>query len=262
MKRLIVLLAAAAVMAPVAAFAGNSTSATSARVDCTKLRAAIGTTAFSQAYPNFGACVAKYAPVEQQVTDSAQATCNAQSADPNFASSHDGKTFSQYYGTGKKDSNAFGNCVSTVAKVNAQAEQQGRMNPAQTCRAERTQLGTATFDSTYGKNANDRNAFGKCVSATARAQADNEVSASASCKAAQSGSSFAQTYGTNADLSNAFGKCVSATAKADSTQQEHVVVNAARTCKGTRKSDPAGFKAKYKTFGKCVAAQVAKTPQS
>ena len=261
MKRLIVLLAAAAVMAPVAAFAGNSTSATSARTDCSKLRAAMGTTAFSQAYPSFGACVSKYAPVEQQVTDSAQATCNAQSTDPNFASGHDGKTFSQYYGTGKKARNAFGNCVSTVTKVNVQAEQQGRLNPARTCRTERTQLGTATFDSTYGKNKNDRNAFGRCVSATARTQAGNEVSASASCKAAQSDSTFAQTYGTNADLSNAFGKCVSTTAKAKSDAQAQATVNAARTCKGTRKSDPAGFKAKYKSFGKCVSAEVAKTQQ-
>jgi hypothetical protein len=271
LKKLIVLLAAAAVLAPVAASAGTSTSTTSARLDCTKLRAAMGTTAFSQAYPAFGSCVSAYAPVEQQSTTSAQSTCSTEQADPNFASTHGGKTFGQYYGTGKSGKNAFGNCVSSVNKANSQAEQQGRVNPAATCRATRTALGTATFDKTYGKNANDKNAFGKCVSSTAKAQAQNEVSASSSCKSQQDdpnfassngGKTFAQTYGTNADLSNAYGKCVSSTAKAKSTAQQQAVVNAARTCRSAQKSDPTGFKAKYKSFGKCVSAQVEKSQQA
>jgi hypothetical protein len=45
-----------------------------------------------------------------------------------------------------------------------------RVNPAKFCKAERTRLGTAAFNELWGTNANDRNAFGKCVSATARAQ--------------------------------------------------------------------------------------------
>ncbi len=263
MKRLIVLLVAAAVLAPVAASAGATANTTSARLDCTKLRAAIGATAFGQAYSSFGACVSRYAPVEQQVTVSAQATCTAQQADPNFATTHGGKTFAQYYGSGKKERNAFGNCVSTVAKANSKSEQQGRVNPARTCRSERTQLGTSTFNATYGKNSNDRNAFGKCVSATAKAQVQDEVSASSSCKSSQqTDPNFAQTYGTNADLTNAFGKCVSTTASAKSNAQEHAVVNAARTCKGAKKSDPSGFNAKYGSFGKCVSAQVSKSSQA
>src|SRR5437879_5068858 len=104
MRKLIVLLVAAAVLAPIAAFAG--TGSTSARADCAKLRAVMGSTAFSQAYATFGACVSRYAPIEQQLTTSAEATCTAQQADPNFAATHDGKTFDQYYGTGKKGQNA------------------------------------------------------------------------------------------------------------------------------------------------------------
>jgi hypothetical protein len=261
-RRLILVFLAAAVFAPLAAFAGTSTSATSARSDCAKLRAAMGTTAFSHAYATFGACVSRYAPVEQQVTVSANATCTAQQADPNFAAAHGGKTFAQFYGIGKSGRDAFGRCVSTVAKANRDAEQQGRLNPAHTCRALRTQLTASIFNKTYGNNANSRNAFGKCVSQTAKAQAQNEVSASNTCQAAQSdpnfatthnGQTFGQTYGTNADLSNAFGKCVSSTAKAASIGQEHAIVRAARTCKTDQKSDPAAFKAKYKTFGRCVA---------
>src|SRR5205823_9235160 len=95
-RKLIVLLVAMAVLAPMAASAG--TSSTSARSDCAKLRATMGATAFSQAYATFGACVSRYAPIEQQVTSSANATCTAQQADPNFAATHDGKTFDQFYG--------------------------------------------------------------------------------------------------------------------------------------------------------------------
>lgn len=222
----------------------------------------MGTTAFSQAYRTFGACVSRYAPVEQQVTLSAEATCTAQQADPGFAAAHGGKTFAQYYGSGKLDRNAFARCVALVAKANRRAEQQGRMNPAWTCRALRAQMTAPLFAQAYGRNANDRNAFGKCVSTTAKAQAHNEVSASSTCKAEQSDSGFAathggrtfeQTYGTNADLSNAFGMCVSSKAKAASTAQAEATVRAVQACRAERRSDPAAFKAKYGTFRRCVA---------
>jgi hypothetical protein len=184
------------------------------------------------------------------VNASAQATCTAQQADPTFAATHGGKTFAQFYGSGKKNSNAFARCVSIVAKANDQAEQQGRLNPARTCRALRMQLTASVFDQTYGKNANDRNAFGKCVSATARAQAQNEVTASTTCN---------QFYGTDADQSNAFGMCVSGTAKTASTAQAQAIVHAALTCKAEQKSDPAAFRSKYKKFSACVKALAGKS---
>ena len=223
----------------------------------------MGATAFAQAYPTFGACVSKYAPVEQQNTASARSTCTTQQADTSFTSTHGGKTFDQFYGKGKKDQNAFANCVLIVAKANRQIEQQERTNPARTCRAIRTQLGVPLFDLSYGKNRNDRNAFGKCVSTTARSQAHNELSASATCATEQTDPSFASThggktfdqfYGTNFDESNAFGVCVSSTAKAASTAQKHAIVHAALACKAARKSDPAAFKSKYKRFSACVKA--------
>lgn len=261
LRRLILLVVVVAALAPVAALAG--TSSTSARSDCAKLRAAMGVNAFSHAYSTFGACVSRYAPIEQQVTSGAEATCTAQQADPDFAVTHDGKSFDQFYGTGKKDQNAFAHCVSLGAKAIRQAEQQGRMNPARTCRGIRTQLGSSLFNMSYGKNKNDRNAFGKCVSATARLQAENELSASATCATQQADPNFASNhagetfylfYGTNADQSNAFGKCVSSTARAASTAHTQAVLHAARTCKAERKSDPAAFKSKYKRFSACVKA--------
>jgi len=263
MKRLIFTFLLVAAVAPVAAFAANSPDATAnAKASCTKLRATMGATAFTQAYPTFGACVSHYAPVEQQAIASAEATCTAQQADPNFASTHGGKTFDQYYGTGKNGSNASGKCVSTVAKANSLAEQQGRLNPAQSCRAQRTLMTASVFSSTYGANANDKNAFGKCVSKTASAQSQNEVAASNVCKAEQGDSTFASThsnqtfdavYGTNADKSNAFGKCVSSKAKSTSATQQAATVRAAKACATELKAGASAFKTKYGTFGRCVS---------
>jgi hypothetical protein len=62
-------------------------------------------------------------------------------------------------------------------------------NPARTCSAERTRMGTPAFNELWGKNGNDANAFGKCVSAMARglsapaAAHASIMSASTSCKA-------------------------------------------------------------------------------
>ncbi|HZB34536.1 MAG TPA: hypothetical protein VE440_00550 [Gaiellaceae bacterium] len=46
----------------------------------------------------------------------------------------------------------------------------GKVNPAKLCKAERTRMGTAAFNELWGTNANDKNAFGKCVSTMAHAK--------------------------------------------------------------------------------------------
>jgi hypothetical protein len=265
MKRFVFALVVAAALVPVAAsVAAPSPSTARAQQDCTKLRAAMGQAAFNQAYPRFGACVSAYAPVENQVQGSAQDTCTAQQSDPTFAATHNGKTFAEYYGTNAGGQNAYGKCVSGIASTNSHGEQASRINPASTCSSIRSQLGKPLFNKTYGTNANDQNAFGKCVSATAKSQVQNEVSASSSCRSQQAdatfaanhgGKTFAQYYGTNADGSNAFGKCVSSTANAASRAQGKAVVNAARSCQSEQKANPAAFKTKYGTFGKCVSTK-------
>jgi hypothetical protein len=67
-----------------------------------------------------------------------------------------------------KPGNAFGKCVSKKASAETSAETRAETNAAKACRAERTTLGEAAFNTKYGKNRNDRNAFGKCVSQRAR----------------------------------------------------------------------------------------------
>jgi hypothetical protein len=251
----IITLLVAAVFVPAAAFAAAPGAATNANQDCAALKAKMGAVAFAQAYSSLGACVSHFAPVEQQNQTSANASCTALQADANFAANHSGKTFDQFYGTGKKDNNAFGRCVSTFANASSQAEQQGRTNPAQTCRALRTKMGSSAFNQLYGKNASDKNAFGKCVAQNAQAQTQNEQSSSASCRSEQSANeqAFSQKYGTNDDRSNAFGKCVSASAADKSSTQQQATVTAAKACVAEENAGKSAFMTKYGTFGHCVS---------
>jgi 1,4-alpha-glucan branching enzyme len=136
---------------------------------------------------------------------------------------------------------------------------------AAACRAERDQMGVATFRLTYGTNHNRHNAFGKCVSKKAQAQDDSAANAAQACRAEQAdpnfaashdGKSFDEFYGTGKKGRNAFGKCVSSKAH-DASDDVSADVNAAHACKKLRKDDPAAFAAQYgsrrNAFGKCVS---------
>ena len=109
--------------------------------------------------------------------------------------------FRQTYGGG---SNAFGVCVSTVAKQQRQNAAQARS----ACATERS-ANPAAFRARYGSNG-----LGKCVSQAVRRENAEDtratVNAAKQCKALTAAQLAAQ-YGTG---KNAFGKCVSARAKA------------------------------------------------
>jgi hypothetical protein len=272
MKRMLTVTFAVAILAaPLAALADQNaaglTKANAAR-DCTALKAKMGATAFAGAYATFGACVSSFKGVEQQNSASADQSCRTEMGDPTFSLSHNGKTFDEFYGTGKKHANAFGNCVSLKAGNSSTAAQQAIQNPARTCRAARTAMGAGAFALLYGTNANHSNAFGKCVSKLARAQAPALSNAAKACSAEQAdvtfvaahtGKSFAQFYGTNADLSNAFGQCVSQKAKAAAQDTQQATVNGAKACYAERTSNRAAFDQKYGTgrnaFGRCVSSK-------
>jgi len=74
--------------------------------------------------------------------------------------------FADKYGTNRNKRNAFGKCVSkAVANDTAtEADDQREENAAKRCNAERQAMGAQPFADKYGTNANNRNAFGKCVS--------------------------------------------------------------------------------------------------
>jgi hypothetical protein len=131
------------------------------------------------------------------------------------------------------------------------------------CRDQRTSIGAQAFKDLYGTNHNKSNAFGKCVSKTAKTLSQNASEAKSSCKTEQAADpeAFKNKYGTNKNKSNAYGKCVSALAKAADQADQSATINAAKQCKAERKQDPEAFKNKYGTnknkrnaFGKCVSA--------
>src|SRR5829696_5210762 len=100
-------------------------------------------------------------------------------------------------------------------------------SPAQSCKDQRTAIGVSAFAQKYGTNKNKTNAFGKCVSQTAKADAEEAIAehneatidAAKACKAERAADpdAFAQKYGTNANKRNAYGKCVSKQAQPETS---------------------------------------------
>jgi hypothetical protein len=122
------------------------------------------------------------------------------------------KLFKTTYAT-KSAAKAMKACVAKTVPV---AEVEAK-NAAQACKDERD-ADQEAFSEKYGTNENNKNAYGKCVSAKAHEAtedaAEDRADAAQTCKALKHDdrAAFEQTYGTK---KNAFGKCVSATANAD-----------------------------------------------
>jgi hypothetical protein len=176
--RWLIIAALGALLVVPSAFANavNGQDKANAARDCSALRTSLTLSVFAQTYGTnadlsnaFGKCVSKLAVAEHATQQKASAACAAEQADPNFATSHDEKTFDQFYGTGKKGANAFGNCVSGKAKTAMGAVTAGLVKSARSCKAERQNLGAEPFKTKYGTNASKSNAFGKCVSKLASA---------------------------------------------------------------------------------------------
>jgi len=141
---------------------------------CSAQRTAMGAAAFYAYYGvnttktnAFGKCVSKLAKAQGQNRLNAAKQCTAERDDPGFAANHGGKTFDEYYGSGKSGRNAFGRCVSKKAQEATEAQQQATVNAAKTCKAERA-ADPAAFKNTYGTGKTKANAFGKCVDAKAK----------------------------------------------------------------------------------------------
>jgi hypothetical protein len=146
-----------------------------------------------------------------------------------------------------------------------------KRNAAKECKAERgTEPATQeAFAVKYGQNANDRDAFGRCVSQKTREEAAErkaaKSTASKRCKA-------------EGKRGRALGKCVSSEAKKIQKQQDAAdreaideSKNAARECfaeRGDTAESRAAFEEKYRTnkdqgqgkgqgnaFGKCVSSK-------
>jgi hypothetical protein len=174
----------------------NSSSSSSARSQaekqCRAERKTMGTATFDKTFGTngsgknaFGKCVShrtkQDTAAQMSAHTSAEKTCRAEQNDPNFASSHDGKTFDQFYGTNGNGKNAFGKCVSSHARSSSQQSESSQVkaedNAARQCRKEQS-ADPAAFKDKYGTNANKSNAFGKCVSQKAHQQEQQSESGS------------------------------------------------------------------------------------
>jgi hypothetical protein len=85
------------------------------------------------------------------------------------------EAFRDKYGTNKSKRNAFGKCVSEKARAEEKERKAERRKATKQCRAERAEIGVEAFREKYGTNKGKRNAFGKCVSKTAKAQHDDDA---------------------------------------------------------------------------------------
>jgi hypothetical protein len=176
MRQITIIAAIAGLAIPVVALAADPTpNPNSPAAQCRAERTAMGETNFKNTYGTnanksnaFGKCVSKHAKSQDNNATNAAKRCKAEQDDPNFAATHGGKTFAQFYGTNKNGKNAFGKCVSRQADATTDQQQEKRLNAARTCRAEQRK-DPAAFKAKYGTNRNKSNAFGKCVSKEARA---------------------------------------------------------------------------------------------
>jgi hypothetical protein len=185
MKKLLIAAAvAAAAVAPVAAMAADPAPADfkNAAKFCKAFKAASGSnfaSMFGTKKNAYGKCVSKTAKSnanedatqEKTAKTNAAKECKAERGDAAFADSHGGKSFAEFYGTNKNGKNAYGKCVSTKAKAKKaaadkedKAQAANRVSAAKSCKQAKKD-DADKFAEDFGTR---RNAFGKCVSKTAK----------------------------------------------------------------------------------------------
>ena len=174
-------------------------------------------------FATLGALVALAVPAVAHGTSTPTTTPSAQAQCRTELKAMGKQAFKDAYGTNRTKSNAFGKCVSHRTAKTTTAGTTARVNAAKACATERT-ADPAAFALKYGTGKKGKNAFGKCVSQTAKTmkattvttQVKAEISAAKQCKTERKAdpAAFKLKYGTNAKKTNAFGKCVSKLAKA------------------------------------------------
>ena len=70
-----------------------------------------------------GKCVSMKVREDNETRTNAAQECKAEARDTEFGSSHDGKTFSEFYGTNANHRNAYGKCVSGKVREAEEDEQ-------------------------------------------------------------------------------------------------------------------------------------------
>ena len=138
--------------------------------ECKALLASLGEDTFKATYGTnankanaMGKCVSAKSRAEHQNRRDAAAACTLEQQDSGFAATHGNKTFVEYYGKGKKGTNALQQCIRSKHKAARTEDRADTVNAARKCKAERVSIGETAFAVAYGTNAGNSNAFGKCV---------------------------------------------------------------------------------------------------
>jgi hypothetical protein len=173
MRKTLSLVAAACMAVPAAAVAkdsGGDTSNSAAKA-CKEQRSSMGSGAFKAAYGTnknrsnaFGKCVSKMTRMQEADGEKAAKECKAERRSNSVA-------FAAKYGTNKNGKNAYGKCVSQKSDEADDERTDATVSASKQCKAER-KAGESAFAQKYGTNKGNKNAFGKCVSRTAKTLQD------------------------------------------------------------------------------------------
>ena len=153
----------------------NDADRRAAKAECKAERGKTSATreAFKAQYGSTSRCVSRTAAEEESERKKARA--NAAHACKAERETLGHVEFAKQYGTNGNKSNAHGKCVSMKAKAKKaemdaeDAEEAAeRKRAARQCATERDDMGREEFAAKYVTNASSENAFGKCVSKTAR----------------------------------------------------------------------------------------------
>lgn len=174
MKKHLALGAVLALSLPGVALAQESTEPAptakeSASDACRAERSKMGAETFRMTYGTnknrrnaFGKCVSRRNSEARAENAEARNACKTEQE-------ANAEAFANKYGTNKNKKNAFGKCVSAQSKEGMEEQTEANVSASKACREERAKDAKA-FAEKHGTNKNNRNAFGKCVSKTAKAQ--------------------------------------------------------------------------------------------
>jgi hypothetical protein len=112
---------------------------------CTSLRTSLGAATLGSAYHTYSACVTQWVKKAHAARVAATSTCK-----------HRGL-----------HGRVLASCITARTRASLNVSINTTKNAAKACAADLAKMGASSFASTYGANANDANAFGKCVSARA-----------------------------------------------------------------------------------------------
>jgi hypothetical protein len=158
MRKLMFLLVGTAILCvPAVSLAAAPTPSQLATQMCRQIRSQDSKQTFRQTYHSFAGCLKQQKPQANQDLTNAAKSCKAErTADPDAFKAKYGTNAGNTKGAG---ANAFGKCVSTIAKQKAKNDVSDSVAAAKTCKALKSSDPTG-FQTAYGTG---RNAFGKCV---------------------------------------------------------------------------------------------------